>query len=170
MIYARSIVAKISLLLNFMPSERSTFLQRLIKWKFLIVINGLLILFVGVTLGREFFRTQEIQQDIDALQTQANALASRNIALSELQTAVQTESFIEREARLKLGMKKSGEEVVVIQEAGEAGGSSQEAGDGTTNENDPLNFVLEKQESQTRVANASKWWYYFFDKTAYKKL
>lgn len=148
---------------------RTPFVQRLIKWRFFIVLNGLLILFVGFTLGREFLRTHEIQQEIDALQTQANALAARNIALSELQTAVQTESFIEREARLKLGMKKPGEEVVVIQQ-GQAGGNRQEAEGGAINASDPLNFVLKKEEDQTRLANASKWWIYFFDKTAFKKL
>lgn len=122
-----------------------------------------------MTLGREFFRTREIQKEISALQAQADGLAARNIALSELQTAVQTESFIEREARLKLGMKKPGEKVVVVQEKmGDEGVVNSEGG--TPNETDPLNLVLQSQDGQTRVANSSKWWYYFFDKPRYNAL
>lgn len=152
-----------------MPQPRSTFVQRIVKWRFFFVLNLLLVVFLGMTLGREFFRTREIQNEISELQAQADSLAARNIALSELQTAVQTESFIEREARLKLGMKKPGEEVVVIQ--GKAEGTTEGTGTSVAeNETDPLGLVLATQGDQPRTANVTKWWYYFFNKSSFNAL
>lgn len=147
-----------------MPQSRTPFLQRLIRWRPLIAIVFLLAAFLGWTLGREYLQTRDIRREIAALQSQADALAARNIALSELQTAVQTQSFIEREARLKLGLKKPGEEVVVVQE-GESG-----EGIGSDQQDDPLGLVLDAQSAKEPVANATKWWYYFFNKNAYRAL
>ncbi|MBI4714158.1 septum formation initiator family protein [Candidatus Uhrbacteria bacterium] len=140
-------------------SHNKSFIARLIRWRFLIVVNVVIIIFIGLTFGREFFRAREIQSEIKKLQTQAGTLAARNVALSELQTAIQTESFIEREARLKLGMKKPGEEVVVIQEW-----KGQEGPEGQEDKTDPLDLVIDDQSGQTRIANSTKWWYFFFDK------
>ncbi len=149
-----------------MTSYRQSFISRLIQWRFLVVVNVLIIVFLGLTFGREYFRSREIQSEINKLQTQADTLVARNIALSELQTAIQTESFIEREARLKLGMKKPGEEVVVVKEAMEVTEASEVTEKG--NEADPLNLVLDNKTEQTRIANSTKWWYYFFDKKAFE--
>jgi len=148
-----------------MTSYRQSFILRLIRWRFLIVVNVVIIVFLGLTFGREYFRSREIQSEISKLQTQADTLAARNIALSELQTAIQTESFIEREARLKLGMKKPGEEVVVIQEGKVEEGI--EDLDGPEVKSDPLDLVLDDQAGQLRIANSTKWWYYFFDKKSF---
>ena len=125
-------------------------------------------LFLGFTLGRELLKSREIQKEIAQLQAQADTLAARNIKLSELETAVQTQSFIEREARLKLGMKKFGEEVVVIQERGEEGGASVEWEEETNG--DPLGLILDAKTQAPSVANSTKWWYYFFNKKAYDEL
>lgn len=152
-----------------MPQPRSTFIQCLIKWRFFFVVNLLLIIFLGMTLGREFLRSREIQKEISALQEQADQLAVRNVTLSQLQTAVQTESFIEREARLKLGLKKPGEEMVVVKEEMENGGITGSDGN-AKDEIDPLGLVLDKKNESIRVANATKWWYYFFNKSAYSAL
>ncbi len=152
-----------------MPQPRVTVFQRLIRWRFLFVVNVLILFFLGMTFGREYIRTREIQKEIERLEAEANELASRNISLSELKTAVQTESYIEREARLKLGMKKPGEEVVVIQEIG-AGIEEGEQGETTQDKTDPLGLVSMKNINDPQVANATKWWYYFFDKTAFNGL
>jgi cell division protein FtsB len=148
-----------------MTSHRQSFISRLIRWRFFIVVNVVIIVFLSLTFGREFFRSREIQSEINKLQSQADTLAARNIALSELQTAIQTESFIEREARLKLGMKKPGEEVVVI--SGEAGPGST-VQEETEDKSDPLNLVLDNQSESTRIANSTKWWYYFFEKRSFE--
>lgn len=146
---------------------RQSLLTRLIHWRFLFLVNAILIVLLSVTFGREFFRDRSIQKEITQLQGQADQLAVRNLSLSQLQTAIQTQSFIEREARLKLGMKKPGEEVVVIQEQTPVDISQ----NGTsTDPSDPLDFVLDETSSKERIANPTKWWYYFFRKSAYQSL
>ncbi|MBU1705805.1 septum formation initiator family protein, partial [Patescibacteria group bacterium] len=121
----------------------------------------LVLAFLGIIFGREFIRTREIQQDIDLLQNRADELAARNLQIMELSTAFQTESFIEREARLKLGLKRAGEEVVVIQ-------SGNQAINQPNTFQDPK-LVLAEQELAA-VDNPTKWWYYFFEQHKYEKL
>ncbi|MBI4592116.1 septum formation initiator family protein [Candidatus Uhrbacteria bacterium] len=150
-----------------MPSPRGTFVERLIRWRLLLVINLLVVVFLGVSLSREIIRTRAIGAEIELLQAQADELSARNIDLSELKTAMQTESYIEREARLKLGLKKPGETVVVIGEDEPASENGEEQGMG--NASDPLGLVLDNQTT-TPVANPTRWWYYFFDKQAFNTL
>ena len=149
-----------------MPKPRGTFFERLIRWRLLLVVNLLVIVLLGVSLSREMVRSRAIREEIAQLQAQADELAAQNIDLSQLRTAMQTESFIEREARLKLGMKKPGETVVVVQEGT---GVNQGAGE-NTDARDPLDLVLDGQEPVVVVANPTKWWYYFFDKNLFNKL
>ncbi|HAU66221.1 TPA: hypothetical protein DCW61_02630 [Candidatus Uhrbacteria bacterium] len=147
---------------KFMPVLRSSFIQRMIQWRFLIVLNAFLIIFLGISFGREIIRNHSIGSEIAHLQQQADSLVAQNIEISELKTAIQTESYIEREARLKLGMKKPGETVYIIQQ--EQDPSQTQI---TDNPNDPLGLVLTDSEETMAVANPTKWWYYFFDKQSY---
>ncbi len=153
------------------PQGRHTFLSRVIRWKYLSVVNVILIVLIGFAFGREFFRSYEIQKQIHQLQAQADALSARNISLSELQTAIQTQSFIEREARLKLGMKKPGEDVVIIPEEKKdevkSGDSSLSTG---PNSSDPLGLVMNDSTEKPKIENSTKWWDYFFNKPSFKAI
>ncbi len=149
---------------KFMARNDKSFVHRLIRWRYLVVVNILIILFLGASLGREVVRNRSINTEISALESEAQELTSRNIEISELKTAMQTESFIEREARLKLGMKKPGETVVVIQE--KSGAVQQLTGD----ESDPFGYLIGTDPLPVAVANPSKWWYYFFDKLRFNQL
>ena len=154
---------KVKLLIPYsMPVPKSSFIQRMVRWRFLIVLNIFVIVFLGVSFGREIIRNHSIGSEITRLQEQADSLAAQNIEISELKTAIQTESYIEREARLKLGMKKPGETVYVIQQQ-----QDQSQTHITDNPTDPLGLVLTDSEETTAVANPTKWWYYFFDKQSY---
>lgn len=150
-----------------MPTPRGTFLERIIRWRLLLVVNLLVMIFLGLALSREVIRSRVIGAEIQTLQVQADELAAQNMDLSELRTAMQTESYIEREARLKLGLKKPGETVVVIQEENARG---QVGIEGINDPNDPLGYVISGDAQDEAVANPTKWWYYFFDKQAFNAL
>ncbi|MBI4435354.1 septum formation initiator family protein [Candidatus Uhrbacteria bacterium] len=150
-----------------MPSPRGPLVQRLIRWRLLLVVNILVIAFLGVALSREVVRSRAIGAEIEALQAQADSVVTRNIDLSELRTAMQTESYIEREARLKLGMKKPGETVLVVQEGEPV--SAEVLADTQGDASDPLGLVIDNQTVEP-VANPTRWWYYFFDKQAFNAL
>ncbi len=143
-----------------MPKNKVSFFKRLLRWRLLFVVNIVIIALLGVSLSKELVRNHEIQRQIDGLQAQADELTVSNFAIAELHTAVQTKSYIEREARLKLGMKKPGETFVIIRD---------DDGEEVTSEgidpNDPLNLILDGDErNEIQLANPAKWWYYFFDK------
>lgn len=148
-----------------MSQHRSPFIQRLIRSRFLIVVNLLVIIFLGISFGREVVRSRSIASEISALQAQADELTMSNQEMLNLQTAMQTESFIEREARLKLGLKKPGETVVVIQQEG-----SEDLSQIPEDPLDPLDFVIDDATPQEELGNPLKWWYYFFDKMAFNTM
>ncbi len=155
-----------------MPAERLSFYKRLFRFRWLLVINLGLVVFLGMSLGREYVRSRDIQSQIDALTAQADALQAHNLELSELATAFQTESFLEREARLKLGLKKPGETVVIVQEEAGVVPVSTVQGDSSvaaTNA-DPRTALTEQQETLATLANPWKWWYYFFDQPRYQQI
>jgi cell division protein FtsL len=147
-----------------MPAPQGTFIQRLIKWRFLFVVNLLIVLFLSLSLGREVVRHKTIQQEIEFMEEQAQKLATENREMSLLQSALQSESYIEREARLKLGMQLPGETVVVVQE--------QKAGTKTIEKDsfDPYHLISNGDDRFDQLANRTKWWYYFFNKSAYQDL
>ncbi len=152
-----------------MTSNRSPFIQRLIRSRYLIVVNVLVIIFLGLSLSREVIRSRAIDAEIADLQARADSLTVDTQAMLELQTAMQTESFIEREARLKLGLKKPGETVVVLRDEQDQTLSAEE--DST----DPLHYVIdpttgESGQSEADIGNPTKWWYYFFDKSRFNEL
>ena len=149
-----------------MPRQSGSFFERLIRWRFFFVVNLLIIVFLSLSFGRQFVRDYDIQKEIDSLQKEVGVLLATNMEISELQTAVQTKSFIEREARLKLGMKKPGEEVVIIKERVNNDRDIVDSVDSS----DPLGLVLDGLVESTFVANHTKWWYYFFNKNEYKKI
>ena len=130
------------------------------------MMNLVIIVLLSLSFGRQFVRDREIQKEIAELQEEADALLAKNISITELQTAVQTKSFIEREARLKLGMKKEGESVVIVKETV----FDESELDENVDASDPLGLVLDEMADVVFVPNHTKWWYYFFNKNEYKKI
>jgi len=146
-----------------MPAQNVPLLKRLLRLRVLLLVNVLVLGFLAVSFGREFVRSMEIERDIRGLQERVASLQAKNLEITELSTAFQTESFIEREARLKLGLKRPGEEVVVVH-APTSDASTPAAAAAT-----PEQIIAEARELEP-VANPVKWWYYFFDAPQFQAL
>lgn len=144
-----------------MPEARKPFWKRLIEFRLLFVVNAVILVMLGLSFGREWMRNREIRQEIARLEAQAAALGTRNLEIADLNTAFRTESFIEREARLKLGMKKPGESVVVIQNGSQTVAAASVGGEEARTANDPRT-LLAMEADVPELANPSKWWHYFF--------
>lgn len=138
-------------------AARVPIIRRLLSWRALFAANLLAAAFVSVGLGREWVRQQALRDEIGRLQGRADELAARELELFALTSSLRTESFIEREARLKLGLKKPGESVVVVRGAADAIPVADPEGGGA-------------QPSGGDVANPAKWWYYFFDRETFERL
>lgn len=145
-----------------MPEARKPLWKRFIEFRLLFIINAVVLVALGFSFGREWVRNREIQSEIARLQTEAQSLQARNLQIADLNTAFRTESFIEREARLKLGMKKPGENVVVIQGDGSTPVVATDSVEGTAAEAADPRILLALEDDSEELANPSKWWQYFF--------
>lgn len=127
-------------------AQRHHGILRLLGMRAALAANLALAAFVAWGFSGEYARNRALQQDIVRLQQESVDLAERNRLLASSATAFASPDTVEREARLKLGLQKPGENVVVVEasirrERRDGGGAAP---------------VLERE------SNAAKWWEYFF--------
>lgn len=151
--------------------KQSSFIRRLLGLRVVLVVNVVVLILLSLSFGREFVRNYSIQKDVAELRQTAQQLEARNLEIAEMHTQMQTESFIEKEARLKLGLKKPGERVIVVQEDGEGDVSNNEekTANAAGRENATFDDSLDGEDQKT-VSNAKKWWYYFFDQQSFEQI
>lgn len=111
-------------------------------------------LVAGLGFARETLRARQIDREIQSLRQEAEKLRVHNFQVSSLQASLESGEFLEREARVKLGLQKEGERVVVLRKDAEEadalaseGGAAQGRGEGWS--------------------NVKKWWNYFADPHAF---
>ncbi|MFH0856652.1 MAG: septum formation initiator family protein [bacterium] len=86
-----------------------------------IKIKGIFIVLVGflcvflISLAKEAYRNYKINKEIKDLRNKIEVLENENMELSSLVNYLKTDNFAEKEARLKLGLKKEGEKVFNIE-------------------------------------------------------
>ncbi len=105
----------------------------------------------GIGFAREALRARQIDREIQALKDEADSLRVRNFQVSSLQASLESGEFLEREARMKLGLQRAGERVVVLRKDA------------------PLSGKTASQDARVAVewSNAKKWWTYFADPHAF---
>lgn len=131
--------------------RRENFLKKLIRSKIFLAIGLIILVFFSLTLGKRVFEQRKINQEIKKLEEEIEILESRNSELSKLIEYLNTNLYIEEAARIKLGLQKPGESVVIVP-------------------NEIFNEQDEKKKENSQVnnktileqSNASKWWDYFF--------
>jgi len=118
--------------------------KRFLTSKLFLILGIVVLIFLVFALGKKFFESREIDNEINTAEADIAKLEARNSELGELLNFVSTDAFLEQEARLKFNLLKPGESVVVIQPNGQT-----PTGEAESREND--NF-----------SNPRKWWNYFF--------
>ncbi|MBI4434502.1 septum formation initiator family protein [Candidatus Uhrbacteria bacterium] len=109
----------------------------------LAVVCAAIIMTVGAMI-REGQRRNMVAKEIRAMQDEVTRLEQQRNRLSDLIRAAESPEFLEREARLRLGLQKPGESVLIVPEA--AGGAN-ESGAST---------------SQEPPSNPRRWWRHIF--------
>jgi len=107
----------------------------------ILVLLCLGILGIGARLVLETVRERGIERQIGELQTEADRLEAKRKEIVEMGERVTSQSFLEREARLRLGLQKPGEQTVVVEK---------------------VPTTHEEAGSARRTGNLLKWWLYFF--------
>jgi cell division protein FtsB len=129
---------------------------RLLRSRRVLLVNAVLFALMVWGLGGEWLRTRDLVRDVQVKQAAAAELDAE-LAVEERHAAQVAEGFLaEREARLKLGLRRPGERVAVIlgEPAEGAAVSVGRDGDGTAS---AAAGGLASPDS-----NALGWWHYFF--------
>lgn len=130
-----------------------TQITSLLSSKALPFIVAPLIVFVLYQLGIVAVKAISTDQDISALQKQVDDLEKSQQHLQEFNAFLNSDFFVEKEARIKLGMQKAGERVVVLPKSERSQGAPAESrGEGP----------FSKKTAHEVQANPQLWWEYFF--------
>lgn len=113
--------------------------------------------FLLVNLSKELLIQRQINQKIDNLKKETAFLEENNSEIIGLMSQWQSKNQLEREARMKLGLKKPDEKVVILTNSG-VGGNDQNK----NIFNDVVRPVagLERKGGDS-FGNWFKWWQYF---------
>lgn len=123
--------------------KNKIFFSDLILSKFFL-ISCLVIFFVILFgLAKGTIKNHQVNSDIKDLEDQVKGLSKQNQEFNQLIEFLKSDAYIEQEAKLKLGLKKSGENLVVIPQP----------------ESNSLPHLSQEDKNQ---ANPIKWWTYFF--------
>ena len=124
--------------------KQHSHIPRILLSKGLFFVLILFLLFVSVSMLREVKRKQQIQKDILALEHELVEVDANNSRLESLIDYLKTDEYAELESKKRLGMKKKGEEVLLI--------TREEA----------LEFESENRAEELN-SNWKNWWNYFFN-------
>lgn len=122
--------------------------RRLLGLKRVLAANLAVFAMVAWGFSGEFIRDRNAREEVDRLRARAEALEAKNLELAELGERYSTPESLERQARLKLNLRKPGEEVVVVRE----GAGVPEDGPAPAR----------SQDSGRPRSNPQRWWHYFF--------
>lgn len=104
----------------------------------------LVIVFLSLALLRVFFKDYAVRKEIARLQERVRVLEEKKLHSLALLDYIATDTYVEEQARTKLGMVKDGEQAVIF------------SADATA----PTSF--EERLPGLRLTNRQVWWYYFF--------
>jgi len=113
--------------------------------KFFLIFCVIAFLAVLFYLAKGTIRTYKVNTEIAELEQEIAHLENQNDGLAQLISYLKSDTFIEQEAKLKLGLKKPGENLVVIPQMGET-------------------QKIDTEKTSGEQTNPAKWWAYFFAK------
>lgn len=112
-----------------------------------LMSGAIILIFIFSSYLKVAFQKAAVQRELAILADEKAKLETNNKDLAGLLDYFASESYKEREMRLKLSMQKPGEHVIIISQEGE--------------NVSPVNSSAGAGNS-SRFANLKKWWNYFF--------
>jgi cell division protein FtsB len=122
-----------------MNDHQGSIFGRLLRSKIFFAVIIILFIVSSLELLNEIGRRNKISYEIKKQRDQIEKLQQQNTDLSSLIQYLNTDNYVESEARKKLNLSKSGESLVVVENAS------------TTAFND-----------DNKIPNSLRWWNYFF--------
>lgn len=131
------------------PTQPSR-IRRFFGLKKLLVANVIAFALVAWGFSGEYVRYRRMEGEIDRLRQEASQLEQKNSELAEIGSRLSAGTMLEREARVKLNLRRPGEEVIVIR------------GDVTAQPEGQDAAARAAKDAEARAPNHVKWWRYFF--------
>ena len=132
-------------------------LKKFFTSKPVILLEIIILGYFMFNVGQEMFKRRDIEAEISKLDAEISKLEKDKNDLNFLLSYVQTDAFVEQEAREKLNLAKAGESLVLLPDAD----SSSEA---ALNAAAPaLADYSQSQAAPAVKSNLTKWWQYFFE-------
>ena len=92
-------------------------LRRILNLRSFFVINIFILTGIGLGLGKLYWNNYHLKREMVALEAQAREIETKNLDLIKIKKYFESPEFLEKEARLKLGFQKEGENTVIIEGA-----------------------------------------------------
>lgn len=139
-----------------MAQSNKKFIRWLLSSKIFLFIVLFALIGLVLNVGRESYHKYQLTKEIRNLETEIKKVEGRNRQLSDLMNYFSEESFLEKEARIKLNLQKPGEKIVIFSDKS----------DGVDNLNSSTAKATDEQRKEEDIsgtsANCWKWWEYFF--------
>lgn len=139
------------------PKKRKNLFAKIFfNQKFLSLLGIIIFILVSMPVVKNIKQRQGVDREILELKEEIESVEGKNKDLQKLISYLDSEQFTEEQARLNFGLKKEGEQVVVI-----------ETGEKNNNTNNKTVFNipgLDKAKPPKKITNPQKWFKYFFDK------
>ncbi len=142
--------------------RKSNIITRLLFNQVSLALVGLLvIILVSIPLGRKVSQKYRINKEIKELQNEINVLENKNSSLEKIVNYLESDQFVEEQARLNLGLKKPGEEVVIIKPNNNQNSSAKQQ---TLNSLYKISGLEKQAPKSSQEGNPKKWFKYFLGK------
>lgn len=127
------------------------------KWTMFFLLLGFI--WLALKVADVYYKKYKINKEIQNLKNQIGSANKTNQEISNMIDYLSSQSFLEKEAREKLNMKKEGEEVVILEPANENPATTSEPSNAASDSEAKQN--LAKAGTKTEP-NFLKWWRFFF--------
>lgn len=86
-----------------------------IRWPLIISMAAVGCFLIVASTARETYREWKVDQEIEGLRTQVEQLEGKRLSLVDTLARLNSDETLDREARLRLGMRKPGERVIILE-------------------------------------------------------
>jgi cell division protein FtsB len=120
----------------------------------------LVLVAMSVPLAKNINNRKRINAEIKSLEAEIKLTENKNGELNKLISYLESDQYIEEQARTNMGLKKDGEEVVVLKGLDQRKQGT--TATGVANDTSPFTVPgLEKSKNNKSVSNPEKWLKYF---------
>ncbi len=129
------------------------FIRKMLGSKTFLFLIFIILIILTINLVQESYHKYQLKKEISGLKLEIERLEGSKEQLSNLMEYFKNDSYLEKEARVKLNLKKPGEKVVILSRDSVVDDSVLEKQEETEAESEDINI---------KTANYWKWWEYFF--------